>query len=123
MTIIVTVRFIRNFEYRSIKTLPIRDVDTTTTTSQFIARLLEEVKTLKGLPPPFRSHGYDTLKISHQAGSFKANDIVINFEGDEELILKSDATLGDSGVVAETELSFFTLGEYEAYKKNPEKKW
>ena len=121
--VIVTVRFIRNFEYRSIKTLPVRDVDTATTVAQFISRLQEEVKTLKGLPPPFRSHPYDTLKISHQAGSFKANDIVINFEGDEELILQGDRTLAECGVLSETEMSFFKRAEYEAYKKNPEKKW
>ena len=120
---IVTVRLIRNFEYRTIRTIPIRDVDTQQTVDQFIARLLQEVKSVKGIPPPFKTHPYDTLKISHQAGSFKANDIVINLEGDETLILPGDKTLTECGVVSETEMSFFNLAEYQKYKLNPEKKW
>ena len=120
---IVTVRLIRNFEYRTIRTIPIREVDTQQTVKQFIARLLQEVKSVKGIPPPFKTHPYDTLKISHQAGSFKANDIVINLEGDETLILPGEKTLADCGVVSETEMSFFNLVEYQKYKLNPEKKW
>lgn len=120
---IVTIRLIRNFEYRTIRTIPIRDVDTQQTVDQFITRLLQEVKSVKGIPPPFKTHPYNTLKISHQAGSFKANDIVINLEGDETLILPGEKVLADCGVIAETEMSFFNLAEYQKYKLKPEKKW
>ena len=120
---IVTVRLIRNFEYRTIRTIPIREVESQQTVDQFIARLLLEVKSVKGIPPPFKTHPYDTLKISHQAGSFKANDIVINLEDDELLILPGGKTLEECGVIAETELSFFNRAAYQAYKLNPVKKW
>ena len=120
---IVTVRLIRNFEYRTIRTIPIREVDITQTVDQFIARLVQDLKSVKGIPPPFKTHPYDTLKISHQAGSFKANDIVINLEDDELLILPGEKTLEECGVMSETELSFFTLAAYQAYKLKPETKW
>ncbi|XP_063692456.1 UPF0538 protein C2orf76 homolog [Bolinopsis microptera] len=120
---IVTVRLIRNFEYRTIRTIPIREVDITQTVDQFIARLVQDLKSVKGIPPPFKTHPYDTLKISHQAGSFKANDIVINLEDDKLLILPGEKTLEECGVMSETELSFFTLAAYQAYKLKPETKW
>ena len=123
MSVVVTVRLIRNFEYRSIRTIPIKDVDTSQTVSLFMSRVFSDLKTTKGLPPPFKTHPYDTLKISHQAGSFKANDIVINTDDDEGLILIPEKTLAGCGVISETELSFFSAGEYELYKKNPVVMW
>jgi len=121
--VIITLRLIRNFEYRSIKTIPIREVDTSQTVDAFIAKLKSDLKTTSGIPPPFKTYNYDTLKISHQAGGFKANDIVINLEGDEALILPGEKTLEECGVKSETELSFFILKEYLSYKENPVTKW
>ena len=121
--VVVTIRLIRNFEYRSIRTIPIKDVDTSQTVSEFMNRLRDQMKNIKGIPPPFKTHPYDTLKISHQAGGFKANDIVINTDNDQDLILVGEKMLAECGVISETELSFFKREEYEAYKKNPVKKW
>lgn len=66
---------------------------------------------------------YDTFKLYMQAHSFKSQHLVINFEDDETKILAMDKTLEDQGIIDETELSFFVLDEYIAYKKNPEIKW
>ena len=120
---IVTVRLIRNFEYRAIKTVPIRDVDFSQNVSDFIDQVQGYVKTMKGIPPPFKTHPYDTMKISHQAHTTKANDIVINFDDDEGLILRKESSLSECNVTSETEISFFNLAEYQSYKLDPVRKW
>lgn len=121
--VVITVRLIRNFEYRAIKTITVKDINTSTKVSDFILYLKEIIPTTKGVAPPFKSVAYDTLKISHQAGGFKANDIVINVDDDEGLILAEDATLGECNVGSETEVSFFIKADYLKYKANPGTKW
>ena len=60
----------------------------TITSEQLLSLIFQKLPTAPGLPPPFRKYEYDTLKIEHQAHGAKTNDPVINYENDEELILK-----------------------------------
>ena len=78
---------------------------------------------LTGLLLPFRSHSYDTLKLYCHAQGMKPNDLVINRDNDSDLILKSDNTLSAYSIANETELSYFNMHEYEAYKFGNETKW
>lgn len=53
----------------------------------------------------------------------KPNDLVINTENDSELILQGDKLLSAYGITNETELSFFSMQDYEAYKTSVQTKW
>lgn len=118
----VTVRLIKSFTHRNIKHVVFKDVPLTTTVKDFIDSILQDILTRPGLPPPLRKHNYDTLKISHKPFGAKTTDPVINKENDE-LILKEYDTLAQSGIVNETEISFFNMKEYRAYQQNPELTW
>lgn len=121
--VIVTVRLIRSFRHRNLKHIVLRNVDLDVTVEDFVGRIREDIKTRPGLPPPFRKHGYDTLKIEYKAYGSKTTDPVINKENDEKLILKADQTLGSAGVENETEISCFKREEYEEYKKDSTVVW
>ncbi|XP_033762671.1 UPF0538 protein C2orf76 homolog isoform X2 [Pecten maximus] len=94
----VTVRLIRSFEHRNIKHVVFQNVDLTQTTKTFMQSVDNDLKTKTGIPPPFRTYKYDTIKILHQAHGSKTSDPVINTDRDEELILLPDITLQDSGI-------------------------
>ena len=57
------------------------------------------------------------FQIEHQAFGSKTSDTVINCENDDDLMLKENFTLSESGVKNETEISFFKLEDYLEYKK------
>ena len=57
------------------------------------------------------------FQIEHQAFGSKTSDTVINCENDDDLILKGNMTLSESGVKNETEISFFKLEDYLEYKQ------
>ncbi|XP_052796878.1 UPF0538 protein C2orf76 homolog [Mya arenaria] len=120
---VVTVRLIRSFEQRNIKHVVYKDVDLSQTTADFIQYLLNDLKSRPGISPPFKMFTFDTLKISHQPFGSKTTDPVINRENDEVLVLKPEATLKESKIVNETELSFFKLEDYRAYQQNPQLVW
>ncbi|XP_033639671.1 UPF0538 protein C2orf76 homolog isoform X2 [Asterias rubens] len=122
-SVILTVRLIRSFEHRNIKHIVYKNVSLDMKVGKFIEFVKTDIKTRAGILPPFRTHNYDTLKIQHKAFGAKTNDPAINTENDEELILKDDATLADSKIESETELSFFRRDEYESYKANPVRSW
>lgn len=92
-----------------------------------VAQLQDKVRQLlpktMSFPPPFRNYPFDTFKIETQAFGFKTNDTVIKQDQDQELILRDQQTLIQSGVKNETEISFFKLEDYVEYKKNPLVKW
>jgi hypothetical protein len=82
----------------------------------------QEIQT-EGKLKAHKNKSYDTIKIYHEAHSFKSDHLVINFLDDDSKILKEDETLSQGGVKEETELSVFTLSEYKEYKENPKVKW
>ena len=53
----------------------------------------------------------------------KPNNLVINTDNDKELVLQGDKTLSTYGIANETELSFFSMQDYETYKSSGQTKW
>ncbi|XP_029967236.1 UPF0538 protein C2orf76 homolog [Salarias fasciatus] len=121
--VVVTVRLIRSFEHRNFKPLVYPEVSLDQRVQDFIQMVREDVETRSGLPPPFRKHSYDTMKIIHHAHGAKTNELVMSLDDDEKLILRSDQTLRAAGVASETEVAFFRKEDYEAYKANPRTSW
>ncbi|KAF2367974.1 hypothetical protein FHG87_001258 [Trinorchestia longiramus] len=119
----VTVRFIRSFEHRNLKNVVVKGVALSSTGAQLKELALKKLQTSSGIPPPFKKYQYDTMKIETQAFGFKTNDPLINTGNDDSLILKDDSSLESSGVKNETEISFFKMEDYVAYKKNPVVAW
>lgn len=118
---VLTIRLIRSFEYRNVKNFIVK-CDPSITSEQlmqtirssstyfcffkkknliflFILSKLNqsEINTDAALVP-FRTKKFDTLKIHHKPFGFKANNLVINFEHDENWILLPHKTLIESGV-------------------------
>lgn len=121
--ITVTVRLIRSFDHRIIKHIVYHNVDLDQSVKDFKEFVKAELKTRTGIPPPFKNHPYDSLKISHQPFGAKTSDPVINKENDEELMLHDENTLKQSKIINETEISFFNLEEYRKYQSNPILNW
>ncbi|CAH1789961.1 unnamed protein product, partial [Owenia fusiformis] len=120
--ITLTIRLIRSFEHRNIKHLVCHNIDTSSTIEELMELINKDLKTKPGLPPPFRTFTFDTLKIEHKAHGAKTSDPIINRDNDE-MILKKGSTIVESGIENETELSYFKLEDYERYKQNPEVIW
>ncbi|XP_075995089.1 UPF0538 protein C2orf76 homolog [Genypterus blacodes] len=121
--VVVTIRLVRSFEHRNFKPVVYRGVSLELTVREFIEFVQTDITTRAGLPPPFRKHGYDTMKITHQAHGSKTNELVMSLDDDDQLILQDDLTLAASGVVNETELAFFSKKDYGLYKANPQTVW
>ncbi|XP_077979208.1 UPF0538 protein C2orf76 homolog [Glandiceps talaboti] len=119
----LTVRLIRSFEHRNIKSVVFHNVLLDVTTKEFMETIDKEIQVRPGIPPPVRKYKYNTLKILHTAHGAKTNTLAINLEDDDTLILKETVRLQDSGVKNETELSYFKLEDYEKFKANPEIIW
>ncbi|CAJ1078877.1 UPF0538 protein C2orf76 homolog [Xyrichtys novacula] len=120
---VVTVRLVRSFEHRNFKPVVFQGVSLDQTVQDFIQMVKDDITTRPGLPPPFRKHGYDTMKIVHQAHGAKTNELVMSLDGDEELILRDALTLKAAGVANETEVAFFRREDYGVFKANPKTVW
>ncbi|XP_028854444.1 UPF0538 protein C2orf76 homolog [Denticeps clupeoides] len=120
---VVTVRLVRSFEHRNFKPLVYRDVSLEQSVAEFVAHVKNDVSCRSGVPPPFRRHDYDSMKIVHQAHGAKTSELVMSLDEDEKLILRSDCSLRAAGVQNETELAFFKMTDYQRYKLNPQASW
>lgn len=120
---ILTVRLVRSFEHRNFKPVVFRGVNVDQKVEEFIAFVKKDVSTRAGLPPPFKKHDYDTMKIIHKAHGAKTNELVMSLEDDEKLILQNGLDLRACGIANETELAFFKMSDYEKYKANPQTVW
>ncbi|KAI8890234.1 hypothetical protein K501DRAFT_169212 [Backusella circina FSU 941] len=105
----LTIRCIKNFEYRTCKNLVLQHVNLETSTVGDLKKLVLE----------------NALKIYTVAHGHKTMNLIINIEDDEKLILADDsAVLAWQGIENETELSFFHLQDYLEFKKHPDvMKW
>jgi len=120
----LVIRLIRSFQHKNIRNIVLRDdldgFNLNTTTVQelmtLIRKKLSSNEITPQLPPPFKTFGFDCMKIEHQAFGSKTNDTVINREDDDNLILKESLTLSECGVKNETEISFFKINDYLEYK-------
>ncbi|KAJ1932359.1 hypothetical protein GGF37_007083 [Kickxella alabastrina] len=120
-TSIITVRVIKNFEYRTSRNLILHVDISLTTVGKLKEMCCEMVKT----NPSFKAYStcrLDTLKIYTQAFGNKTQNLIINLE-DEGFLNDDSAMLDFVGIRNETELSIFNREAYEAYKANPEMKW
>ncbi|RIA97315.1 hypothetical protein C1645_752580 [Glomus cerebriforme] len=116
----ITIRIIKNFEYRTVKNLVLQHVNLETTTFKELKDLVrEKINSTPGLKP-FRNVNYDTLKLYTKAHGAKTQNLVINIDDDENLIFPDDATLISCGIENETEISFFNREAYEVYKTHPD---
>ncbi|XP_053553999.1 UPF0538 protein C2orf76 homolog [Bombina bombina] len=119
----LTVRLVRSFEHRNFRPIVYHGVNLDQTAQEFIAHVLKDITTRAGLPAPFRTYSYDTMKIIHQAHGSKTNELVVSLEDDDKLILQGDHTLREAGVAHETELALFCEKDYKNYKANPTTSW
>ncbi|CAI2192132.1 13927_t:CDS:2 [Funneliformis geosporum] len=117
----ITIRLIKNFEYRTIKNLVFQHVNLETTTIIELKELVRErIKTTSGLKA-FRNVNYDTLKLYTKAHGTKTQNLVINIDDDtHSVFLNDDSTLISCGIENETEISFFNREAYETYKTHPD---
>uniref|UniRef100_A0A3P9H586 Uncharacterized protein n=1 Tax=Oryzias latipes TaxID=8090 RepID=A0A3P9H586_ORYLA len=120
---VVTVRLVRSFEKRNFRPMVFREVQLDQSVRDFMQRVRDDIMTRAGLPPPFRKHAYDTMKIIHHAHGAKTNELVMSTEDDDQLILQEDQTLRAAGVAHETEVAFFNKEDYGLYKANPTTSW
>jgi len=121
--ITVTIRVIRNFQYRTMRTLILRQIPLHTTIANLRQQILHQIAEQDAFAP-FRQMNLDTLKLYTKGQGMKPNNLIINLEHDEDWIFKDDKkTLGDLGIDNETEISFFNMEDYQRYKADPQLKW
>ncbi|XP_075937156.1 UPF0538 protein C2orf76 homolog [Anarhichas minor] len=120
---VVTVRLVRSFEHRNFKPVVFHIASLDRTVQDFVQLVRDDIATRPGLPPPFKTFAYDTMKIIHQAHGAKTNELVMSLEDDENLILQDNQTLRAAGVANETEVAFFRREDYSVYKANPKIAW
>ncbi|GFZ44676.1 UPF0538 protein [Saitozyma sp. JCM 24511] len=119
----LTVRIIKSFEFRTQKSLVLKEVDLEKiTVGELMERCRKEMKTAPGWKA-YRTLEPDTLKLYTVAHGHKTTNLIINLDHDEWILSDLDKTLAEIGAENETELSFFDRQAYEAFKANPEVKW
>ena len=119
----LTIRLIRSFEHRNVKHIVLPEVDPSQKVEDFMVYVKDHISCNSNIPPPIRKFAFDTMKIQHIPFKSKTNDPVINTGDDEKLMLLSGNTLSASGVVNETEISFFKMEDYQKYQANPKLVW
>jgi len=72
---------------------------------------------------PYRKANLDTIKLYTKAHGAKTTNLIINLDHDDWILDDDSKLLVDVGFENETEVSFFNLGLYEAFKVNPETRW
>jgi len=120
---IITIRVIKSFEFRTERSLVLRDINLETTT---VGGLKETVRNVIQTQPgwkPYRSAHFDTLKLYTQAHGAKTTNLIINLDHDEWILSDESRPLSDCGLENETEVSFFNREMYERFKSNPETRW
>ncbi|KAF6764917.1 cytoplasmic protein [Ephemerocybe angulata] len=119
----LTVRIIKSFTYRTEKSLVLHDVNLlTTTVGQLKERSRQAVQTQPGWKP-YKNVQLDTLKLYTKAHGAKTSNLIINLDHDDWILNDDEKTLEELGFENETEVSFFHLADYTAFKQNPETSW
>ncbi|CEG78281.1 Putative Cytoplasmic protein [Rhizopus microsporus] len=89
----ITVRCIKNFEYRTCKNLVLQHVNLETCTAGDLKKLvLEKIHTQPGWKP-YLNVKFDTLKVYTVAHGHKTMNLIINTEDDDKLILSDDSAV------------------------------
>jgi hypothetical protein len=119
--VVVTVRVIKSFEYRTCKNIILADVDLEALTAQGLYDLV-----MAKLPAPFVKPPafYNVFKIYSQPHGAKTNSTIINAGKEDELCLKDwNLPLAQYGIQHETEISLFNNVDYRTFIQNPSIKW
>lgn len=122
----ITVRVIRNFEYRTIKNHVFRNIDLTKWTPQ---TLLDEVKALVAVTGgfrPYRTVEFNCVKIYTHAHLTKTQNLSINLDHEDWILSepsKINTPLSELDIRNESELSVFNKQAYDQFKANPIQKW
>ncbi|CAO3668416.1 unnamed protein product [Rhizopus stolonifer] len=121
----ITVRCIKNFEYRTCKNLVLQHVNLETGTVGDLKKLIQEKIHSQSGWKPYLNVKFDTIKVYTVAHGHKTMNLIINIEDDDKLILSDDtAVLAWQGIENETELSFFNMEDYQQFKNHPDTiKW
>eukprot|EP00158_Paraphelidium_tribonemae_P000364 Partr_v1_DN21853_c0_g1_i1_m70133 putative chromosome 2 open reading frame 76 len=119
-TIVLTVRLIKSFEFRTERNLVMR-VDPSITGRQLMDLAQAEIKR-KNLRA-YLVNDFDTLKIYTRPHGSKTNNLIINMGNDAETAVDLDKPLHAQGIENEWELSMFNLAAYHKYMEKPETKW
>ncbi|KAJ2335707.1 hypothetical protein GGI00_001224 [Coemansia sp. RSA 2681] len=117
----ITVRIIKNFEYRISRNI-ILQVDAACTTVGELRDICRKQIVSDAKFKIFRSIEFDTLKLYTHAFGNKTQNLIINL-GTDGFLLDDRATLEFAGIRNETELSLFNKDAYETYAKSPETMW
>jgi len=119
----ITVRIIKSFEYRTEKSLVVRNLNLEETTVGELKQIaLEAINTQSGWKP-YATVELDALKLYTRAHGAKTTNLIINLDHDDWFFDNDAQILADIGIENETELSFFNRAAYEAFKDNPETRW
>ncbi|KAI0303460.1 hypothetical protein B0F90DRAFT_1809659 [Multifurca ochricompacta] len=125
---IVTVRVIKSFEFRTERSLILRDINLNIcTVGELKTIALNAIQTQPGWKP-YRSAHFDTLKLYTQAMGLRfylteTTNLIINLDHDEWILSDDNTTLTECGFQNETEVSFFNKEIYENFKLDPQTRW
>ncbi|KAG9018919.1 hypothetical protein FRB90_008310 [Tulasnella sp. 427] len=120
----ITVRVIKSFEFRTTKSMVLRDLNLEQTTVGQLKELVRQAIKTQGAWKPYRNVELDTIKLYTVAHGAKTTNLIINLDNDEEMIWSDDsAVLATLGAENETEMSFFNRKLYDEFKQKPETKW
>jgi len=120
---VITVRVIKSFDFRTERSLVLRDINLETTTIGNLKTIVcDAIQTQPGWKP-YRSASFDTLKLYTQAHGAKTTNLIINLDHDDWIFSDESKTLAESGFENETEVSFFNRDMYEAFKLDPQTRW
>ncbi|KAI8901078.1 hypothetical protein BC833DRAFT_579361 [Globomyces pollinis-pini] len=120
MTLTITVRVIKSFEFRTTKSLVLKEIDPEMTVGELKVLIQSKLPITSGFKP-YLNTPFDTLKLYFQPHGNKSQNLIINI--DDIGFLDDNQTLAASGLENETEISYFVKEEYEKFKLNPEIKW
>ncbi|KZO95867.1 hypothetical protein CALVIDRAFT_537838 [Calocera viscosa TUFC12733] len=94
----LTVRVIKSFEFRTEKSLVLRDYNLETeTVGSLKERVKKDIQTLPGWKP-YRTAQFDTLKLYTRAHGAKTTNLIINLDHDEWILADDTATLASCGL-------------------------
>ncbi|CAG8774090.1 24466_t:CDS:2 [Dentiscutata erythropus] len=112
----ITIRIIKNFEYRTVKNVVLHNIKLDTMTVGELKKIIIEKINVTPAFKPFRNVDYGILNNSQ--------NLIINLENDDWILNDGNASLASCNIENETEFSFFNREAYEIYKSHPDvMKW
>ncbi|KAI9510395.1 hypothetical protein F5148DRAFT_593537 [Russula earlei] len=120
---IITVRVIKSLEFRTERSLVLRDINLETTTVGDLKGIARNVIQTQPGWKPYRFVQFDTLKLYTKAHGAKTTNLIINLDHDEWILSDESKQLSEYGLENETEISFFNREMYEKFRLDPQTRW